>query len=343
MTITYDFLKRLPKTDLHCHLDGSLRIETFMELARKQGIVLPANEASALKRTMGFGRIHENLVEYIGTFDLVCASMRSKEAIERVAFELVADAASENVWVIEPRFYPKFLMRDGLTIEDVVEAAILGVKKAEKRFGVAANLILCGLKHMPEEDNWDVVKTAERFRDHGVVAFDLAGPEAGFPTKNYAKLCHFALDHGLGLTVHAGEAFGPASIAQAIDDCKAQRIGHGTTLVEDTKLLSKVSSQKIPIEVCLSSNIHTKAVANFSEHPVRKYLDAGVMVSFSTDNRLMSLTDVTNELWLSHEHLDFSKDDIIACVRNGFASAFLPKEQKTKILLRLDEELKNVA
>jgi adenosine deaminase len=329
--VTRDRLKQLPKTDLHVHLDGSLRPSTLIDLALEYDRMLPAHDEQTLADYMRVDDARD-LVDYLKRFDTTLAVMQWAPALERIAYELVIDAAAENVRYVETRFSPVLNTREGLTMHGVVEAALLGLRRAERETGVRANVIICALRHMNPDTSLSLARVAADFKGRGVVAFDLAGPERGFPPSAHRDAFRFAARANLGITVHAGEAFGPASIREAIHECRANRIGHGTRLFEDPDLMAYVRDFRVPVEICLTSNVQTRVAETFDAHPVRRFFDAGVVTTLNTDNRLMSGTTVTDEFLRAHEHLGFSFDELARIALMGFESAFLPWSEKQQLL-----------
>jgi adenosine deaminase len=338
MKITRELIRRLPKTDLHVHLDGSLRPATMLELADDLGVPLPAPDPAALADYMNVsdGR---NLVDYLARFEITLGLMQTESALERIAFELAVDAAGENVRYMEVRFCPALNMRGGLTGEAVVEAALSGLRRAEAEADIGTALILCGLRNLPPQTSVDMARLAVRFRDRGVVAFDLAGAEDGNPPVEHRAAFELAAHANLGITVHAGEAFGPASIHQAIHDCGARRIGHGTRLFEDPDLMRFVNDFRIPLEVCPTSNVQTRATSSLEEHPMRLYFDQGLVVTVNTDNRLMSGTTMTDEFLRIHEAQGYGWDELCQLALMGFQSAFLPWQEKSALMATARQEM----
>jgi adenosine deaminase len=226
-----------------------------------------------------------------------------------------------------------------MSLEEAVSAPLRGLARAEAHLGIRAGLIVCGIRSFDPQVSLQLADLAVQFKDQGVVAFDLAGGEAGHPARDHQEAFQFAADHHLGITIHAGEADGPASIAQAIHHCHARRIGHGTRLKEDPSLEAFVNDFRIPLEVCLTSNVQTRVSPTFGEHPLRRYFDAGMVVTLNTDNRLVSGTTLTDEYCLAHQHLGFTWDELMEVALLGFQSAFLPYEAKVNLLEEVEEEL----
>src|SRR5438132_1384458 len=274
-TPTLDILRQLPKAELHCHLDGSVRPETLLDLARAQKVQVPGESADELRDYMHVTNA-ENLEEYLARFEVTISVMQTAEALERIAYELVEDNAREGVRYIEVRNAPVLNIHRGLTIPQVVEATVRGLRRAEKDFGVAGRFIVCSLRNLPPEISLDLARIAVDFKDDGVVAFDLAGGEAGYPAADHAEAFAYARNHNLAVTVHAGEGYGAASISQAVHKCCANRIGHGTRLLEDPELARFVNDRRIALEICLTSNVQTRAADSYESHPLRQYFDTGM-------------------------------------------------------------------
>lgn len=345
MTITKpasrDLLHRLPKADLHVHLDGSLRPTTMLDLAADAGVTLPASDATALGDYMHV-REGRDLVDYLARFDTTLALMQTEEAIERVAYELAEDSASENVRYMEVRFCPVLSTRDGLTSERVVEATLRGLRRAEADHEITTAVIVCGLRNLPVQTSIEMAELAVGFRDRGVVAFDLAGAEHGNPPIDHQPAFHIAADANLGVTIHAGEAFGPRSIHQAIHYCNARRIGHGTRLWEDPDLMGFVNDFRIPLEICLTSNVQTRATPTLQDHPLRIFYDQGLVVTLNTDNRLMSATTMTDEFMIAQESLDFTWEQLCDLTIMGFESAFLPHQERAALVEAVRAEIEAI-
>ncbi|MCE7945731.1 MAG: adenosine deaminase [Chlorobi bacterium CHB1] len=339
MTITRDFLHALPKTDLHCHLDGSIRVKTAMELAKANGLALPSNNENEVYDFLSVKGQVENLNEYIDKFDFTLKLMQDYESLRRIAYELAEDAAAENLRYIEVRYSPILHQQKGLSLEQVVDAVLEGLGEAEKKFPIRTAVIICAIRSMTPEATLRLAELTLQYKGKGVVAFDLAGREFGNPAKDHAKAFYFIRKHCINCTVHAGEAYGPDSIYQAIHACGAHRIGHGTRLIEDEELLHYVCDHRIPLEVCLISNVQTKAVLRIEHHPFKKFLDRQLRVTLNTDNRLISRTTMTDELWLAVQTWDLNYEQVKKIILNGFKSLFIPFAEKTKIYHEAKAEL----
>ncbi len=339
MELTLSDIERLPKTDLHVHLDGSLRLSTMLELAEQQGIELPAKDADGLAKALHCGEHAGSLVEYLKAFDTTLKVLQTEEALHRAAYELCEDAAAENVRYMEVRYSPMLHTRGGLRLTAVVEAVLAGLWDAQKDHGIVANVILCGIRNISPDSSVEMAQLAVAYKNRGVVAFDLAGAEYDYPAKHHLRAFKLVRDNNIAVTIHAGEAYGPASIHQAIHVCGAHRIGHGCRLREDGDLLHYVNDHRIALECCPSSNVQTGAVKDLRSHPLKLYFDLGLRVTVNTDNRLITDTTVSRELWLCHTHMGLSREDIHRIIINGFKAAFLPFHRKQTMVRAVSREL----
>jgi len=335
-------LRALPKTDLHCHLDGSLRLETILDLAREQGIALPAQDAAALAERLHVGVICESLEHYLEAFGVTLSVLQTAPALTRVTRELVEDAAAEGVWCLEVRFSPVLHQARGLSAEVALVAVLEGLAQARAKTPIETGVIVCGLRHLPPSINVALAELAVSYRDKGVRAFDLAGGEDGFPASAHVAAYDVARANDLGLTVHAGEGAGAHSIREAVHICGAHRIGHGTRLFEDERLLRHVNDRRIALEVCPTSNEQTRAVHAFAAHPLAQYLRLGLRVTLNTDNRLMSATTVTREIERCVNEIGLGVEEVRTLLLNGFKAAFLDREPKKAMIVRAAAEITRV-
>jgi adenosine deaminase len=325
--IDRDRLRRLPKAELHCHLDGSVRPETLIELAKEYGAPMPRSDADSLRDYMRASDVH-SLEEYLGRFAVTLSVMQTADALERVAYELVEDAAADGVRYIEVRYAPILNVQRGLSLGDAVEAPLRGLARAGEEHGTLGRVIICALRHLDPDLSLEIAELAVAYRLRGVVGFDLAGPEAAYPASHHARAFAYAREHGLACTCHAGEGAGADSVREAVHVCGAERLGHAARLVEDASLIDYVGEHQIPLEICLTSNVQTGAAQSYESHPVRQFFDRGLSVVLNTDNRLMSDTTLTDEYALAAERLRFTADELSAIALNGFQSAFLPLDER---------------
>jgi len=336
--LSRELLRKLPKAELHVHLDGSLRPATLVELARDQKVKLPWADADELARYMHVTDA-QNLLDYLARFKITLSVMQRPDALERIAYEMVEDGVKDGVRYMEIRYSPILHTHRGMPLTETVEAPLRGLRRAEKKFGVRTALIICGIRNMSPDTSLELAALTVAYKGRGVVAFDLAGAEYNFPAKKHKEAFYKVIDAHVGATIHAGEAYGAESIAQALHYCRADRIGHGTRLYENPELEQYITDRRIPLEICITSNVQTKAVPSYEEHPVRRYYDLGMVVSLNTDNRLMSATTLTDEYWLAHKKLRFTRKEIDQMILYGFASAFLPWREKQALLTQVKKEL----
>jgi adenosine deaminase len=337
--VTPELLKALPKTDLHCHLDGSMRLKTILELADQQKVKLPASTEDGLAKAIHMGEVCQSLEEYLVAFDVTCAVLQTEEALYRAAYELAIDAAAENVRYIEVRYAPVLHQQRGLKLTTIVDSVLEGLRTAKRQTRIKYGVILCGIRHMDPQTSVRLAELCVAYKNRGVVGFDLAGAEANFPAKEHRQAFQLILKNNVNCTAHAGEAYGPESISQALHYLGAHRIGHGVRLREDGDLLNYVNDHRIPIECCPSSNVQTGAVSDMKAHPLKFYFDYGLRVTINTDNRLITNTTVTNEYWIAHTQLNLSLEDLTTVMVSGFKSAFLPFREKQDLLRAVNREI----
>ena len=336
-----EIVQRMPKADLHCHLDGSLRPSTLLDLSAERGLTLPVNTASALGAWM---RVDDarNLEDYLARFEVTLAAMQDTVALERIAHEFVLDAALDGVRYIEARFCPALSVRGGLSLDDVMQAVLRGLARGQQDTGTLARVIVCALRSFAWPHALEMAELAVAYKGKGVVAFDLAGGELGNPASDHALAFDFVRQHDLAVTVHAGEGDGPASIREALHRCGAHRIGHGTRLREDPSLEAYVIDHRITLEVCPTSNVQTRVVPTFAEHPLARYVIMGAVVTINTDNRLMSGVSLTDEYVRCAQHLQFDIDTLAMLAITSFDSSFLPHVERETLREAIAIEVGNV-
>ncbi|VAX21216.1 Adenosine deaminase [hydrothermal vent metagenome] len=336
---TEQIIREVPKVLLHDHLDGGLRAETVIDLAEKMRYnKLPTKDPEELKKWFFSGANKGNLVEFLQGFEYTIAVMQTKENLERIAYEMMEDMHKDGVVYVETRFAPVLHLEQGLYYDDVMEAVLSGLDKGQKDFGVGYGLILCAMRNMT--NSLEIAELAVNYRRKGVVGFDLAGEEGGYPPKKHLDAFQFISRENFNITIHAGEAFGIESIWQAIQICGAHRIGHATRLKEDIvfdkegnivqlgDLAQYILDKRIPLEICIMSNVHTGAVDKLENHPFKKLYDAKFRVFLNTDDRLMSNITLTDEYITASNKFGITLDDIEKLNINAMKSAFIPHNQK---------------
>ncbi len=342
MRLSHRVIHRLPKTDIHCHLDGSLRPATFLELATAQGYRLPVSGLRRVTHWLQAGSRTRNLADYLKIFDHTLAVMQEKEALYRISYELAEDAAAEGVRHLEVRYSPILHRKRKLGFGDIVDPVIAGLRDAGTKYRVSTGVIVCGIRSMDPRVSLELAELAVAYKGRGVLAFDLAGQEKDYPAKAHREAFQLILKKNINSTVHAGEAFGAASISQALHYCGAHRIGHGTRLLEDPDLMRYVNDHRIPLEVCVSSNVQTRAVRGVREHPFGFYFRQGLRVTLNTDNRLVSNTTVSREIFLAARAFRLTPYEIKRIIINGFKSSFMPYAQKARMLREVNLEIDRI-
>ena len=340
--IDRELLRRLPKAELHCHLDGSVRPQTLIDLGAEYGVSMPRADAESLRDYMVVSDAR-HLEDYLERFEVTLSVMQQEAALERVAYELAEDAAKEGVRYIEVRYAPILNVRQGLSLDAAVDAPLRGLARAERDHGIVGRVIVCAIRNMDAKMSLELAHLAAAHRSRGVVGFDLAGGERGNPAADHARAFAYARDHDLFCTCHAGEGDGAESVRQALHDCGAQRLGHATRLFEDEALVDYVGAERIPLEICLTSNVQTRVASSYEAHPFRQYFDQGLNVVLNTDNRLMSGVTLTDEYVAAAEHLDFTFDELATVALNGFDSAFLPPEDRRRLAERARADIAALA
>lgn len=331
-------LKKLPKVLLHEHLDGVLRPETVIELAKDVNYRdLPTDDPAQLGKWFHQGANQGSLPKYLEGFAHTIAVMQTEEALARVAYEQAEDLSRDGVLYFETRFAPVFHTRKGLTHQQVVSAVLRGLEHGRKDFGITSSLIICAMRNM--DASLEMAELAVDFRGRGAVGFDLAGEEGGYPPKKHMDAFHYIHRENFNITIHAGEGFGKESIWQAIQYCGAHRIGHGTRLIDDIAvadgkavklgdLAQYVLDKRIPLEICLISNVHTGAAPSLAEHPFKIFYQAKFRVTLNTDNRLMSDTSMSKEFAAAADTFGLGLDDFEKLTINAMKSAFLPYDRR---------------
>ncbi len=340
--IPLETLRAAPKVLLHDHLDGGLRPATIVELAREQGYGgLPTTDPGELARWFHASAASGSLPLYLRGFAHTIAVLQTAEAIERVAYECGEDLARDGVVYAEVRYAPVFSTAKGLNLEQVVTSVERGFTRAERAFGVVTRQIVCAMRD--RTDSLEMAELAVAFRERGVVGFDIAGEEAGHPPKAHLEAFQLCRRENFSITIHAGEAFGPPSIWQALQYCGAHRIGHGVRLVEDMAidqgrvvklgpLASYIRDKRIPLELCPSSNVDTGAVPTLEAHPIRHLMAQRFRVTVNTDNRLMSNVTLSEELRRLSVAFGITLDDVEKLTINAMKSAFVGYDERIAVI-----------
>jgi adenosine deaminase len=339
--IATDLLAQAPKAVLHDHLDGGLRPETVIELAREYGYTnLPTHDVDELSTWFHRGAKRNDLVLYLETFAHTVGVMQDKDAIERVAFEAAQDLAADGVVYAEVRMAPELCTEGGLTLDEVMDAIMTGFEKGAAGTGLTIYAICCAMRTAAR--SLEIAELAVRWRDRGVVGFDIAGAEAGYPPTRHLDAFQYVQRENFHATIHAGEAFGLPSIWEAVQWCGAERLGHGVRIVDDItgepgqeklgRLASYIRDRRIPLELCPTSNVNTGVVGSIAEHPIGLLRRLRFRVTVNTDNRLMSDTSMTNEFRQLHDAFGWGLDDFEWLTVNAMKSAFAPFDERLRII-----------
>jgi adenosine deaminase len=342
--IDTDTLRRLPKAVLHDHLDGGLRPATVVELAEAAGHTLPATDPDALAAWYRDAADSGDLVRYIATFEHTLAVMQTREGLLRTAEEYVLDLATDGVVYAEVRYAPELMVEGGLSLNEVVETVQEGLaagmaKAAAAGTPVRVGTLLCGMRMF--DRTREIADLVVAYRDAGVVGFDIAGAEDGFPPADHLAAFAHLRHESVPFTIHAGEAHGLPSIHQALQVCGAQRIGHGVRITDDIpdlaagklgRLASWVRDRRIALEMCPTSNLQTGAAASIADHPITALKDLGFRVTLNTDNRLVSGTTMTREMSLLVREAGWTVEDLRTVTVNAVKSAFIPFDERIALI-----------
>ena len=339
MKISPELIRSLPKAELHCHLDGSMRVATILDLAREQNIELPYDSEAELANFLQVDDNCESLEDYLKAFPVVNKVLQTEAALERAAYELAEDVAGENVRLLEVRFSPVLHTEKGLTLEEVLSAVLRGKNRAEDQFNIRIGIIISSIRSISPEVSMELAQLTVNYKNKGVVGFDLAGAEENFPAKDHKEAFFHIINNNINTTVHAGEAYGAESIHQAIHYTRANRIGHGTRLREDMDLFRYVQDHRIPLEMCVTCNVQTQCVSGYDDHPIKDYLNAGIRVTVNTDNRLISNTSLTDEYSKIISYYNLSISELKQLIVNGFTASFIPYEERKQWVEEIRNEL----
>jgi adenosine deaminase len=319
------------RVELHCHLDGSLNVDFVDSMLRKQGIIIERKE---LEEKLKVRPDCTSLTEYLEKFALPLLCLQTKEGLEQAAYELVMDAAKDDVAYIEVRFAPMLSTDKGLTCKEVIESVVCGLKKGEEETGVYASAIVCAMRHHSLEQNMEMLQATRPFVGEGVCALDLAGDESAFPTSLFRELFAQAKEWEIPFTIHSGECGSVDNIREAIE-LGAKRLGHGIALEKSPELRRVCKEKGIGIEMCPTSNLQTKAVENLEKYPLKQFLEEGLLVSVHTDNRTVSGTTMEQEEKLVKDHLQISDEMWLQCTKNAIQTAFASEEIKQQLMEEL--------
>jgi len=331
-------LQGLPKIDLHRHLEGSLRLQTLVEIAMEHGIDLPARSIEELRPYVQFSGEEPDFHRFLAKFRLLRQFYRSREAVERIAYEAAADAAADNVRYLELRFNPVALSRaQGFSLADVTEWVTEAIARAQEDHDIWVRLILQINRDEDVRTAEEIVEVGLAYRDRGIVGVDLAGDEVNYPAREFAPLYRRARAAGLGVTIHAGEAGGAGNVRDAVRLFHAARIGHGVRTVEDPAVARLVRESGVTLEVCPTSNLQTGAVRTFAQHPLSELFSLGIRVTINTDDPSVSDTTLTDEYMVAVRAMGIRLDQLRQAVLNAVDAAFLSEMERDRLRERFRE------
>jgi adenosine deaminase len=320
--------QNLPKIELHCHLDGSVRPETIIDIAKEEGISIPYYDIENIKKEVTAPEECKSLDEYLKRFELPNLVMQSKESLRRITFELLEDCAKENVKYIEVRFAPLLHIAKGLSVEEVIESVITGIKDAEAKYDIKGNVILSCMRFMSVDRAFEVVEAGKKYLFKGVVAIDLCAAEGEGFCEKFIEPIALARDYGYRVTIHAGETGIGKNVLEAVELLGAERIGHGVFIKDCIEAYNIVKDKGITLEMCPSSNIQTKAIDAFKNHPIYDFHKDGIRVSVNTDNRTVSDTNMTKECDVLLREFNITFEEYKEIYLNSVDAAFAPNETK---------------
>jgi adenosine deaminase len=340
--VTADQIRQAPKVLLHDHLDGGLRPRSVIELAREQGYThLPTTDEDDLREWFKRGANRHDLTLYLETFAHTVGVMQTRDALERVATECAEDLAADGVVYAEVRFAPELHTEGGLTLDEIVDAVAEGFDKGSAANGIRVGILCTAMRTAAR--SLEIAELSVRHRDHGVVGFDIAGAEKGYPPTQHLDAFQFVKRENFHFTIHAGEAFGPPSIWEAIQYCGAERLGHGVRIIDDIwfdrdghatlgGLAAYVRDRRIPLEMCPSSNVHTGVCESVADHPIKQLSDLRFRVTLNTDNRLMSDCSMGSEMQAVVDAFGWDLGDLQWLTINAMKSAFIPFDERLRII-----------
>lgn len=323
--------EKLPKIELHCHLDGSVRPSTIIELANMKNIDIPSKNIDEIKNMMVAPKDCKSLDEYLKRFELPGLIMQDEDSLERIAFELMEDASKENIVYIEIRFAPLLHINKGLNTKQVIESVLKGIKRAESIYDIKGNLILSCMRTMSVESSYDVIEAGKEYLNNGVVAVDLCSSENEQFCEKFEEPIYLARSYGYRITIHAGETGIGENVYDAITLLKAERIGHGVFIKDCEKAYNLVKENNVTLEMCPTSNLQTKAIKNIENYPLNNFHKDGIKVSLNTDNRTVSDIDLTNEYNIIFNNFEMSENDYKTIYLNSVEASFADENTKNKL------------
>ncbi|MBO4126743.1 adenosine deaminase [Streptococcus suis] len=329
-------VNELVKTELHCHLDGSLSLGVIRQLAQMAKITIPAEDEALRKLVSVHGKV-DSLMAYLKLFDFVRPLLQTASALELAAYDLVRQAARDKIIYIEVRFAPELSTDQDLTILEAVSAVLVGLSRGQEDFGVVAKLLVCGLKQTNLNQTKELFSAIADSAPKGLVGFDFAGNEADYPTEELRDIIQFTQSLGYPMTFHAGECGCVTNVIQALE-LGIRRIGHGTALTRNPEAIQAFVNSGATLEMCLTSNLQTGAADSIEYFPYHELVEAGATITINTDNRTVSNTTLNREYQLFVEYFGTSKADFYRFNQNAIQASFASKEEKKVLLELLDQQ-----
>ena len=341
MKILNDVLRKLPKVDLHCHLDGSARIGTIFDIMKKK-TSLPCNTAEEFAEFVHVSPSCRSLTEFLNKFEFFYPYLKSPEVMERLAYELCEDSAAENIRYLEVRFAPCLQADDKISQEDILLAVLSGLKKGSRVFDISAGALLCIYRGTPPGAWEETYRLGEKYIGGGVAGLDLAGDESRYPSAPFQEVFDKAYSAGIPATIHAGEAAGWESVRDAVDLLHARRIGHGVRISENGVFFDRIKEMKIPLEICITSNVQTGVFRDYADHPVGDFYRQGIRVTLNSDDRGVSNINLTHEWAIAQKKCGLEIEDILDINMNSVEAAFCAPAAKNNLKERIQKETREV-
>ena len=329
-------IKNLPKINLHSHLDGSVDPKTIFELSKKDDIKIPTNSLDSFKEYVKVSKDCDSLKTYLKKFVYPINVMQTKSNLEKIAYEYVLNLKSDNIKYAEVRFAPFLHTKNNLSIKEIISSVLKGLKKGYKKTGINVNIIICAMRSMSSKSALELFEKAKKFLGYGVVGVDLAGNEQDYPPEIYIDTFKRAKKIGYNITIHAGETNNYKNIETAINKLNASRIGHGISAIKNQKTMDLIKEKNIALEICPTSNVQTKAIDSYKNHPFYEFYKKGISVVLNTDNSTVSNTTMNKEYEIMIDTFNLKKEDLMNIYKNSIKSSFADKNLKNKLLNNLN-------
>ncbi len=325
-----EILKKIPKIELHTHLDGNIKPQTILDISKMEGINLPTYDMNEFIHLIQVSPDCQSLKEYLSKFPFYIQVMQKPDYIYRITYEYLADMSRQNVKYVEIRWAPFNHFEKDMTFEEAVESCIEAINDARDKWGIICNLILTCMRNHSPETSMILVEKGKKYLGKGVIGIDLAGNEADYPPEIHKEAFRRAKEYGYHITVHAGETGIPKNIITSVEELHAERIGHGVTAYRDPSVFNFVKENNIPLEMCIVSNVQTK-VETYESHPIKRYVDEGILVNINTDSNTVSGTTLEHTYNILMDKKNFTLSDIKKCIMNGVEASFTENDVKTSL------------